>query len=114
MAFHKESKRMEDQWSLENDARLLREIRRKREERIREEKKLETERKREELKAAHWMCCPKCGHRMETKDLEGIEIEICSLCEGIYLDRGELEDLFMKKNEQRRGLIRRILGLGDS
>jgi Zn-finger nucleic acid-binding protein len=35
--------------------------------------------------------CPKCDEAMVTRDRNGIMIEECSGCRGVYLDRGELE-----------------------
>lgn len=37
------------------------------------------------------MKCPKCDEAMVTRDRNGIMIEECSGCRGVYLDRGELE-----------------------
>jgi uncharacterized protein len=41
----------------------------------------------------HWMKCPKCGHEMVEEDLQGIKVDRCTQCSGIYFDRGELEIL---------------------
>ncbi len=37
--------------------------------------------------------CPKCDSQMVTRDRNGIMIEECRECRGVYLDRGELERL---------------------
>lgn len=39
------------------------------------------------------MICPKCQNRMVTVDRRGVHIEQCQGCRGIFLDRGELEQL---------------------
>ncbi|MDA2809277.1 zf-TFIIB domain-containing protein [Nocardiopsis sp. RSe5-2] len=39
------------------------------------------------------MTCPKCQGRMQTFDRQGIHIEQCQGCRGIFLDRGELEQI---------------------
>ncbi|MEY7971208.1 zf-TFIIB domain-containing protein [Saccharomonospora xinjiangensis] len=39
------------------------------------------------------MNCPKCQNVMTTLDKNGIHIEQCSGCRGIFLDRGELEQI---------------------
>jgi Zn-finger nucleic acid-binding protein len=39
------------------------------------------------------MICPSCGAEMQTVVREGIEIERCASCRGVFLDRGELEKL---------------------
>ena len=37
--------------------------------------------------------CPKCHGRMRTIDRQGVHIEQCENCRGIFLDHGELEHL---------------------
>ncbi len=39
------------------------------------------------------MTCPKCGGEMRTHRRNGVTIEQCTNCHGIFLDRGELEQL---------------------
>ena len=39
------------------------------------------------------MQCPKCGAPMQTYSRNGVQIEQCSGCRGIFLDYGELEAL---------------------
>ncbi|OZM79014.1 zf-TFIIB domain-containing protein [Pseudonocardia sp. MH-G8] len=39
------------------------------------------------------MICPKCQSRMHTVDRRGVHIEQCQGCRGIFLDRGELEQI---------------------
>ncbi|WP_433225072.1 zf-TFIIB domain-containing protein [Microtetraspora malaysiensis] len=39
------------------------------------------------------MQCPKCRGNMRTFDRNGIHIEQCDNCRGIFLDYGELETL---------------------
>lgn len=40
------------------------------------------------------MNCPRCGDAaMTERDREGITIDVCQKCRGIFLDRGELEKL---------------------
>ena len=39
------------------------------------------------------MICPKCQNLMQTVDRRGIHIEQCQGCRGIFLDRGELEQI---------------------
>jgi hypothetical protein len=66
-------------------------------------KQLDTQRaaqQRQEEVAQHWMKCPKCGHEMEEVDLQGIKVDRCSHCSGIYFDRGELE-LLLESREPK-------------
>ncbi|MFB9907062.1 TFIIB-type zinc ribbon-containing protein [Allokutzneria oryzae] len=37
--------------------------------------------------------CPKCQNVMQTVDRQGVHIEQCTGCRGIFLDRGELEQI---------------------
>jgi uncharacterized protein len=39
------------------------------------------------------MTCPKCGGSMRTYDRNGVHLEQCDRCRGIFLDYGELEAL---------------------
>ncbi|RCV48961.1 TFIIB-type zinc ribbon-containing protein [Marinitenerispora sediminis] len=39
------------------------------------------------------MICPKCQSRMNTYDRQGVRIEQCERCRGIFLDHGELEQI---------------------
>lgn len=39
------------------------------------------------------MTCPKCGGDMRRYERNGVDIDQCSDCRGIFLDRGELEKL---------------------
>lgn len=39
------------------------------------------------------MQCPKCHAPMQTYNRNGVQIEQCSGCRGIFLDYGELESL---------------------
>lgn len=35
--------------------------------------------------------CPKCIGKLEEKQVEGIKVDICWVCEGIWFDKGELD-----------------------
>jgi hypothetical protein len=37
--------------------------------------------------------CPKCQNLMRTVDKNGVHIEQCEGCKGVFLDRGELEQI---------------------
>jgi Zn-finger nucleic acid-binding protein len=39
------------------------------------------------------LICPKCGAGMRTYERNGIHIDQCTSCRGVFLDRGELEHL---------------------
>ncbi|MFN0030356.1 MAG: zf-TFIIB domain-containing protein [Acidimicrobiales bacterium] len=42
--------------------------------------------------------CPKCQVQMRTVDREGVHIEQCTLCRGVFLDAGELESIVAAEN----------------
>ena len=112
MTLHKTTKRHEERWFREKDHELIAKLKQDRERRIKEEAEKEDMRRREELREAHWMHCPKCGHGMEEKELYRIKIDTCRSCEGVFFDRGELEELMMARQAaERRGFFRRLMGL---
>ena len=50
----------------------------------------EARRKDQEL---HYMHCPKCGMSLIEIEYKGIWVDKCAVCEGIWLDAGELESV---------------------
>jgi len=50
------------------------------------------------------MNCPVCKEPLVVLELEQIEVDYCTSCEGIWLDAGELE-LLLETNEERSRLI---------
>ena len=102
----------EEEWVNRRELELLKKIRAERDARIQAEMALVAEAEREKLKKQHWMCCPKCGHEMEEKELFNVLVDICTMCEGIYFDRGELEELLLfHQAGERASFFRRLLGL---
>ncbi|MFI5395068.1 MAG: zf-TFIIB domain-containing protein [Candidatus Binatia bacterium] len=45
------------------------------------------------LKQAARMRCPKCGEHLHQRSLNGVEVEECAACRGMWLDQGELEKI---------------------
>ncbi|MBS1886694.1 MAG: zf-TFIIB domain-containing protein [Actinobacteria bacterium] len=43
------------------------------------------------------MRCPKCGGEMRSHQRNGVTIEQCRKCHGIFLDRGEFEQLLARE-----------------
>ncbi|MGH3477504.1 MAG: zf-TFIIB domain-containing protein [Pseudonocardiaceae bacterium] len=39
------------------------------------------------------MICPKCQGSMRTLDKQGVHLEQCETCRGLFLDHGELEQI---------------------
>ena len=53
------------------------------------------------------MKCPRCeNHVLDEKDRDGVVVDVCRQCRGIWLDRGELEKLIARataeSDEERR------------
>ena len=46
------------------------------------------------------MKCPVCPTSLVISDRQGIEIDYCPDCRGIWLDRGELDKLIERSNAQ--------------
>jgi hypothetical protein len=69
-------------------ARLEFERKKKMEEEKRGQLLAEEKKKLQEL---HYMKCPKCGMELIEIDYKSIKIDKCSVCEGIWLDAGEME-----------------------
>jgi Zn-finger nucleic acid-binding protein len=67
-----------------------------------------------ERKDLHWMKCPKCGSDMEEQEHEGVTIDVCSVCEGVFLDHIDFQSLLLKKGEVRRNVLKRVLGIFSS
>ena len=40
-----------------------------------------------------YIICPWCHAEMHTRDQHGVEIDLCPNCQGVWLDRGELEQI---------------------
>jgi Zn-finger nucleic acid-binding protein len=43
--------------------------------------------------------CPKCQSEMRTYERNGIHVDQCTECRGVYLDRGELEHLIAAETQ---------------
>lgn len=57
--------------------------------------KMEAEEK-EQLKQLHWMKCPKCGMDLQEIELQGVKVDQCANCGGVFFDAGEVELLGQK------------------
>ncbi len=45
------------------------------------------------------MKCPQCDILLVISDRQGIEIDYCPQCRGVWLDRGELDKIIERTNE---------------
>jgi uncharacterized protein len=54
-------------------------------------------------KGAH-MICPRCNkHTLEEREKDGVTIDVCQECRGVWLDRGELERLIARAAQEMDG-----------
>jgi uncharacterized protein len=44
------------------------------------------------------LTCPKCGSEMRSYERNGVLVDQCTACKGLFLDRGELERLTEAEN----------------
>lgn len=107
----KQADDQENQWFRENERHLLDQARQAHERRQEDYRREHEKAEREAQRLAHWMKCPKCGSDMREEHLEGIEVDRCTVCDGLYFDQGELETLLMGKQEGRFKFYRRLFGL---
>ncbi|WP_067968338.1 TFIIB-type zinc ribbon-containing protein [Nocardiopsis trehalosi] len=49
------------------------------------------------------LSCPKCPGSLSRRVLVGVTVDQCEKCKGIFLDRGELEDLLEAEHRWSRG-----------
>jgi len=50
------------------------------------------------------MNCPNCNVALVMSERQGIEIDYCPTCRGIWLDRGELDKIIEKSNQPESGV----------
>lgn len=91
MSIDKERKKKEDEYF----ARVEFE---RRQQKLEEKQEHMEKAEKEKLKDLHWMHCPKCGMEMIEIDFEGIKVDKCSSCLGVYFDDGEVAQLVGKNN----------------
>lgn len=57
---------------------------------------------------SHFMKCPKCGSDLVTKNYDGVEVDHCPECNGVWFDAGEAESM-LRKDEGILGIFRSIM-----
>ena len=62
---------------------------------------------RERARALHFMKCPKCGMQLEEMAFGDVRVDKCFSCEGLWLDKGELEVIRQKEG----GFMARMLSV---
>ena len=64
---------------------------------------------RERESALHFMKCPKCGMQLEEMAFGDVRVDKCFSCEGLWLDKGELDLIRQKEG----GFMGRMLSVFD-
>ena len=95
----------EDGWFRAHEAELIAAARRRRDEAAARQAAASAPKQ-----ATRPLSCPKCGSQMTPDRIEEIEIDRCPTCEGLFFDRGELEQLLVQHEPRRRGFFRKLLG----
>lgn len=106
-----DERRREDEWFQKNEKELLEAAKAARQKRETERAAKEREEERRRLRELHHMKCPKCGHDLKEEALEGVHVDRCTFCEGIFLDAGELDRIFLQKDVERTGFLRKLIGV---
>jgi len=63
---------------------------------------------------SHYMKCPKCGYDLITGDWDGIQIDQCTHCHGIWFDAGEAEAVLKSPHPNVLGRVFRAVIKGVS
>jgi hypothetical protein len=58
---------------------------------------------------SHYMRCPKCGGHLAIEDYQGVEIDRCKDCSGIWLDPGEMETLVAREDASVISIFRSVM-----
>lgn len=49
------------------------------------------------------MKCPNCDETLVMSNREGVEIDYCPKCRGVWLDKGELDKIIERSNQYESG-----------
>ena len=52
------------------------------------------------VSSAHNMPCPVCNVPLAMSDRQGVEIDYCPQCRGVWLDRGELDKIIERSSRE--------------
>lgn len=63
---------------------------------------------KQKAKDLHWMKCPKCGMELSELEMQGVKVDQCAYCGGIFLDAGEIEQI-MRHHDQ--GIAARVFSV---
>jgi hypothetical protein len=90
----------EDEYFVREDAEKKRKI-------ALDQKRLTQAAEQKRLKELHFMRCPKCGMQMQEVRMRGVDVDVCFSCNGVFLDKGELEHI---EKPEAKGVMSAILG----
>jgi uncharacterized C2H2 Zn-finger protein len=88
--------RNEDEYFARENAELIKQMR----------ARLDAQREEQERRN-HFMKCPKCGADLEEKDFEHVKVDVCPDCDGLWLEKGEIE--LLRHISKSRGAVSRIM-----
>ena len=90
----------EDEYFARQEAELRRKMAAERQSRMQDEE-------RQQQRDLHYMKCPKCGMQLEEIGFGDVRVDKCFNCEGLWLDKGELERIQTKE----AGFMGRLLNV---
>lgn len=90
----------EEEYFARQELELRRKLAEERQAKVEEEEK---QRQRE----LHFMRCPKCGSQLEEIAFGDVRVDKCFSCEGMWLDKGELDTIQTKEP----GFVGRLLNV---
>ena len=97
MATDEKPSRNEDEYFARQNLEKIQEMR----------QKLDAERRKAE-RTTHYNKCPRCGGDLSEQHAEHVKIDECTECGGIWLDKGEFEQL--QRVNRARGVSGGVLG----
>lgn len=67
------------------------------------------EKQEAEARAQRMGACPRCGHTLLVREVKGISVDECPSGDGVWLDKGELEQLGGSAMEDRSSMLKTVL-----
>ncbi len=74
----------EDEYFVREDAEKKRRI-------ALETKKALAAEEQKRLKDLHFMCCPKCGMKLQQIRFRKVDVDACFSCGGLFIDKGQVD-----------------------
>lgn len=69
------------------------------------------EKQKRQLKALHFMKCPRCGMDLHALKKGAVNVDTCFNCGGVWLDKGELEELLEHPPGRTHKVVEAVLNL---